>query len=78
MPTVHSRARSRNPISARVAELLSLACLLARRPRGCDLNNGRIRLFKCSLGLNRLRTWLENVRSAGSSSINKPTPPKTL
>jgi len=75
MPKLRSRARSRNPTSVRSR---NCPAFLAGRPRGCYPRSGRLWLSKYSLGLNQSQTWPGNMRSAASSSINKPTPPKTL
>ncbi len=74
-------SRSRNAISLRPpAQAGPLRHVLMSRvpPSDCYLSRGKTWPSRCSPGLKRSPSWPGNTRSAGSSSINRFTPPRRL
>ena len=75
-------SRSRNVIPLRLrlrftGQLRQLFMFLVR-PSGWRLSKGKGWPSRCSPGLKRSPSWPGNTRSAGSSSINRFTPPRRL
>ena len=76
------RSRSRNVIPLRLrlrftGQLRQLFMFLVR-PSSWRLSKGKAWPSRCSPGLKRSPSWPGNTRSAGSSSINRFTPPRRL